>query len=436
MISERPDENSEPEQIERLAIQLLQPFAAKAFRRPVPEQELSRYVAFVSRAVEQGATFERGMQLAITALLVSPHFLFHIEGEPGGSGDQTAADLAEFALASRLSYFLWSSPPDDELYQLAAAGKLHQPDVLQSQVRRMLGDPRSQALVKNFAGQWLNLRRLDEIAPTDESIPGLDAQLKTAMRTETELFFAWVMEANRPITDLLDAPVTFVNERLAQHYGLEGVTGDQFRRVDLSNTSRAGLLSQASILTITSKPTRTSPVKRGKWILENILGDAPPEPPANGPALEETAASNPDLPVREQLAIHRADATCNSCHQLMDELGFGFEEFGPLGRTRQQDDVGRNVDPSGKLPSGEVFLGANELISLLKKQRSEDFARCLTEKMFTYALGRGVTRRDRPIIDTIVANTAQDDYRFVRLVTEIVTSKPFAPAAFSAGDTL
>ena len=417
--------------LEDMAEKVLRPFMERAFRRPVDEREIERYVPFTTRAVAQGQTFERGIQQALTAVLVSPHFLFHIEGQAGT--DSASTDLASYALASRLSYFLWSSMPDQELWELAATRDLEKPEVLSKQVKRMLQDPKSAALVKNFAGQWLNLRRLDEIAPTDESIPGLDEELKHAMRTETELFFTWALEEDWPALDLLDARVTFVNQRLAEHYGIPGIKGDAFQQVDLSQTLRLGLLSQASILTITSNPTRTSPVKRGKWVLENILGDAPPNPPANVPALEEVSQANPDLPLREQLAIHRQNATCNSCHQLMDEIGFGFEEFGPLGKLRSNDDLGRVVDPAGKLPTGETYRGAAELIALLKVQRSENFVRCLTEKLLTYALGRGVTRRDRATIDTIVANAAQDEHRLVRIITEIVQSPPFTQSGSLVG---
>lgn len=425
----------DPASVQVLSREFVARFAPRAFRRPVADAEVERYAKFVSLAVEQGETFERGVQVALTAMLVSPHFLYHIEGEPLSTADApaTPAVLANYALASRLSYFLWSTLPDEELFDLAAAGKLQEADVLQAQVHRMLADERSAALVSNFAGQWLNLRRLDEIAPDDNSIPGLDSELKSAMRRETELLFTWVLRENRPVSDLLDAPVTFVNERLAKHYGIAGIQGPEFRQVDLGDTSRAGLLTQASILTITSNPTRTSPVKRGKWILENILGDAPPDPPPNVPTFEETAKSQPDLPLREQLQIHRQDATCNSCHQLMDELGFGFERFGPLGQNRDHDDAGKPVDAAGVLPSGERFTGSAELIQLLKSQRSQDFVRCFAEKMFTYALGRGVTRRDRPILDQIVANAAADDYRLERIVTEIVQSQSFAPRRQTAG---
>lgn len=431
-------EEAEQAEVEQLARKLLRPFAAKAFRRPVSENEVNKYAGLASAAVKQGATFERGMQFSVMAILVSPHFLFHVEGEANATpGEELKGEelqnLEQYALASRLSYFLWSTMPDDELFALAAAGKLSDPETLKQQTRRMLADPRSEAFVDNFAGQWLNLRRLDEIAPNDDSIPGLDGELKSAMRNETEHFFTWVMRENRPILDLLQAKTTFVNQRLADHYGLPDVAGPEFQQIDLSATSRAGLLSQASILTITSNPTRTSPVKRGKWVLENILGDAPPDPPDDVPPLEEVAEANPELPLRDQLRVHRESATCNSCHQLMDEIGFGFEGFGPLGENRTQDDVGRDVDPTGQLPSGESFHGAAELVAILANKRSEQFVRCFTENLMTYALGRGVTRRDRATIDFVLANAAADNYRFERLVIEIVTSKPFMAAALTEG---
>jgi len=397
------------------------PLLLRAFRRPATEAELARMTALVENSIKAGDTFEEGMQVALIATLVSPHFLFRAEWDdrPG------VHDLSDYELASRLSYFLWSSMPDDELFALAAAGKLRQPATLEHQVRRMLADPKSESLVQNFVTQWLNLRLLDGAAPDPKAFPAFDNELKSAMRRETELFAAAIIREDRSILDFVSGRFTFVNERLARHYGLEGsgLDGIEFRRVDFKDEKRAGVLTQASILTLTSNPGRTSPVKRGKWILENLLGSAPPDPPPDVPDLEATQKSQPNLPLRKQLEIHRQSAVCASCHRTMDELGFGLENFDAVGRWREQDGPFR-VDASGKLPGGAKFNGPLELARVLDKRRAE-FARCLAEKMLTFALGRELSPPDRCAVDTIVEEVENREYRFSAVVTAIDKNDPF-----------
>lgn len=415
----RPDQNTS---VQEAAEKVFAQFLPRAFRRPVTPEEIRKYVKLVQFVVAQGESYERGLQVALQGVLVSPHFLFRIEQDPAPDDPDGKRRLNDFELATRLSYFLWSSMPDDELFRLAQAGKLHQPDVLEQQVRRMLQDPKSQALVKNFAGQWLNLRLLDDVTP-DRKRFSFDEALRSAMRTETELFFRAVMREDRSILDFLDGNFTFVNERLAKHYGIAGVKGDAFRRVSLQGSPRAGVLTQASILTLTSNATRTSPVKRGKWILENIFDDPPPAPPPNVPPLDEKKIAAGNLSLRKQLEIHRANPVCASCHDTMDTLGFGFENFDAVGRWREKD--GRNpVDASGRLPDGSNFNGPLELVRLLKK-RKDEFTRCFVKKMLTFALGRGLEYYDKCLIDEISAAVKQRDYRFSAVVLEIVRSDAF-----------
>ena len=372
-------------------------------------------------AWESGDSIEQGMRLVLQAVLVSPHFLFRIERDLDPNNPDAIHEVDPYELASRLSYFLWSSMPDDRLIERATSLELLQPDVLEQEVTRMLADPRSQAFVENFAGQWLELRNLELAAPDPELFPEFDDELRSALRTETELFFETVLREDRGMADFLDGRFTFLNERLARHYGVEGVEGREFRRVSLDGNQRSGILTQASVLLLSSYPTRTSPVLRGKWLLESILGAPPPPPPDGVPELEETDASTGTL--RQQLEKHRANPACAVCHEKMDALGFGMENYDPIGRWRTQD-RGLPVDTSGVLPSGESFAGPAELKEILKDQTA-DFARCLTEKMLIYALGRGLENFDQPTVDGIVNSLAEDDYRFSRLIFEIVNSKPF-----------
>lgn len=405
------------------ARRILERFAFRAFRRPVQADEVDRLVSLVGQALDRGRSFEEAIQVGIAATLVSPHFLFRVEDDRVADPAESIRELNDFELAARLSYFLWSSMPDDELFQLAGEGRLRQPSVLEAQVRRMIADPKSASLVENFAGQWLNLRNLEEVSPDPTRFPSFDTELKRAMRRETELLFKTVMREDRSVAEFLTADFTFVNQQLAEHYGIEGVEGDDFQQVALPADQRAGLLTQASILTLTSNPTRTSAVKRGLWIMENILGTPPPDPPPNVPELEEAQEASQAATLREQLVMHRENAVCASCHIQMDELGFGFENFDPIGRWRTEDG-GHPVDSSGELPDGQSFQGPIELVAILS-QRNHDFAKVLAGKMLTFALGRGLEYYDQCAVDDIAQQMQQNDYRFSSLVLGIVTSEPF-----------
>jgi hypothetical protein len=395
-------------------------FATRAYRRPVSDEEVGRLLGLVRLARDNGDDREVGFKLACKAILVSPHFLFRVEKDPP---DPNAIRLLnEYELASRLSYFLWSSMPDAELFRLAQEGRLRQPGVLEGQVKRMLQDERARALVDNFAAQWLQLRDLKEFSPDPKRFPDFDESLRQAMRQETEEFFLHIVHEDRSILDFLDGNYTFVNGRLARHYGLTGVKGSTFQKVSLEGTPRGGLLTQASILSVTSNPTRTSPVKRGKWVLDNLLGMPPPPPPPNVPQLQEDGSRSKGT-LRQQMEQHRQNPVCASCHQRMDPIGFALENFGAIGAWRTMD--GKHpIDASGALPSGKEFKGPVELRAVLKEQK-EAFARCLTEKLLTFALGRGLERTDRCYVDDIVKDLEQGGYRFSRLVLAIVHSDPF-----------
>ncbi len=409
--------------VEQAAREVLQPFVRRAFRRPARPGEVERYVQLVKMVVDKGESYEHGLRVAVAGVLVSPHFLFRVEQDPAPDDPDQTHPLNDYELASRLSYFLWSSMPDERLFELAEAGTLHRDDVLRTEVARMLRSEKAQALVENFGGQWLNLRNLDGVTPDPTRFPEFDEDLKRAMRKETELFFASVMREDRSLLDFLTADFTFVNERLAQHYGLKEVAGEDFRRVVLDGNRRRGILTHASVLTLTSNPTRTSPVKRGKWILENILGTPPPDPPPNVPELEEAQTAAPDASLREQLELHSRDPGCAVCHRKMDALGFGLENFDAVGRWRDRDGS-LPVDATGSLPGGVTFRGPAEMAEYLAGQK-EPFSRALAGKMLTYALGRGLEFYDRCAIDKIVEALEPNDYRFSVLVTEIVKSEPF-----------
>lgn len=397
--------------------------AGRAFRRPVTDGEVERLARYVEMAEEQGDSFERGIQLALQAILVSPHFLFRVELDKDPNNPKSARLLGDYELASRLSYFLWSSMPDDTLFTLAREGRLKNKSVLVEQARRMLKDPKARALAENFAGQWLQLRNLSNMAPDTGRFPTFNEELRAAMRTETEMFFESIVQEDRSILEFIDAPYTFLNERLAKHYGLQGVSGESFRRVQLADNRRGGLLTQASILTVTSNPTRTSPVKRGKWILEQILGTPPPPPPPNVPDLPDNKGGPLSGTLRQRMEQHRKDPNCASCHTRMDALGFGFENYDAVGAWRTQDGDAQ-IDPSGVLPDGKRFQGPAELKSVLKTQKSL-FVRNMADKLLTYALGRGTESYDRCVIDTVASAVVKQNYRFSSLVTEIVTSDPF-----------
>jgi hypothetical protein len=399
---------------------ILSNLASRAYRRSVSSQEVDELVMIASGAQKRGGSFEGGLSLAVATMLASPNFLFRIDRERPSS--ESVGSTSQYELASRLSYFLWSSMPDEELLLAAERGRLRRRDVLNAQVLRMLADPKAEALVKNFAGQWLETRRLDSVQPDRERYPDFDDYLRTSIKKETELFFQYVMQKDCSILDFIGAPYTFLNERLARHYGIRGVTGTEFRRVDLTGTGRSGILTQASVLTVSSYGNRTSPVLRGKWVLENILNAPPPPPPANVPSLNEDAVGSL-ASLRQQLEEHRKNAVCASCHSRMDPLGFGLENYDAVGAWRTMD--GKfPIDSSGVLPNGRTFHGAEELKALLKEQRNA-FAEGLTEKMLIYALGRGIERYERPDMKQIVAGLAANDYKFSSLVLGIVNSAPF-----------
>lgn len=419
LVTASPDSKTD---IITAAQKVLLPVMEKAFRRQVSKSEVFRYAGLVRSAVDNmGETYEQGISLAIQAILVSPDFLFRIEKDPPAG--ETERQLDEYEVATRLSYFLWSSLPDDELFQLAKTKQLLKPEVLKKQVRRMLKDDKAEALVANFASQWLNLRNLDEISPNTDVFKDFNDKLRKDMRSETELLFSTIMKEDRSVEDLLAADYTFVNQRLAKHYGIDGVKSDKFERVSLKGTNRAGVLTHASILTLTSNPGRTSPVKRGKWIMENIFGDPPPPAPPNVPELEETAAVSPDLSLREQLALHREDPGCASCHKAMDPLGLGLENFNAIGQWREKDE-GHPIDASGSLPSGESFDGPLQLIQIISNRRDQ-FRQTLAEKMLTYALGRGTEYYDKCTIDNCMLSMKERGNRFSALVEGIVLSDPF-----------
>jgi hypothetical protein len=401
---------------------ILSSFAPRAFRRPLTAKEVEPFLNIYALVRKQGDSFEEGIAAAMEAILVSPYFLFRIES----ARTQTASALAplgDFELASRLSYFLWSSMPDSELLRVAGEGRLRQPAVLTAQVKRMLKDAKSQALVENFAGQWLQFKNIDVMKPDGERFMDFDESLRHSMRRETELFIGNLIAQDASVLDLIDCNYTFLDERLARFYGVPGVIGPQFRRVDMSKTQRGGgILSQASILTISSYSTRTSPVLRGKWVLENILNAPPPPPPPSVPALDDTTAGQ-TASLRQQMEAHRKSAACASCHASMDPLGFGLENFDAIGAWRTVD--GKfPVDASGTMPGGKSFNGPAELKDLLKQNR-EVFLRGLTEKMLTYALGRGLERYDRPAVSAIAAKLPANNYRFSELVLGIANSLPF-----------
>ena len=405
-------------------------FAERAWRRPLSEQEMRRVTGFIQIATQNGETADKGVQLAMQAVLVSPHFLFRIEQDREATRPDGAYPISEFDLASRLSYFLWASTPDDELFKLAVEGKLREPEVLEAQVKRMLKNPKARALGEVFAPQWLQIRGLKSFAPDPKMFPTFDEPLRNAMMGETEKFFQYIVDEDRSVLELIDSDYTLMNERLAKHYGVEGVKGSEFRKVKLPDRRRGGVLAQASVLTVTSNPTRTSPVKRGKWIMDNILGTPPPPPPPDVPELkEEKAALSGTL--RQRMEQHRANPACATCHQRMDPLGFGFENFDVIGGWREKE--GKfPVDASGVLPD---FNSVQELKQMLATTHRADFYRCLTEKLLTYALGRGMERSDRCTIDEIARDLSKNQYRFSVLVLNIVKSDAFQMRKSKLGGT-
>lgn len=433
-------------------------FAERAFRRPVSGEEVERVLALVDAVRGSGSERERrgrgdgpragdqqreagqrrlsneSLQLACTAILTSPHFLFRIEqdAQQESEGDLPNGELAageavsvrslnDYEIATRLSYFLWSSMPDEKLFDLAAKGELRQAPTLHAQVDRMLADPKARALVDNFAGQWLQLRDVANLSPDPGRYPGFDEELRAAMLQETELFFEAIVREDRSVLEFLNADFSYVNERLARHYGIADVQGQEFRRVALP-AQRRGVLTHGSILLLTSNPTRTSPVKRGQWILDNFLGESPPPPP---PGIEELEDDDETLgSLRERMEQHRANPSCAVCHRQMDALGFGLENFDAIGAWRETD--GRfAIDPAGELPGNQRFSGPAELMQVLAEQKQEAFTRRLAEKLLTYGLGRGLGPYDRCAVNAILDQAAAEQFRVSALVKAIVTSEPF-----------
>ena len=404
------------------AREILSNLARRGYRRPVTDQDLEGLLDFYHAGVDDGG-FEAGIELALRRLLASPEFLFRITRDPAGVAPDSNYPVSDLELASRLSFFLWSSIPDDELLDLAEAGELREPAVLETQVQRMLADERSAALIENFAGQWLYLRNVPALIPHEDLYPDFGDALRQAMQRETELFVESVMREDRSVLDLLTADYTFVNERLARHYGIPNVYGSHFRRVTLPDTRR-GLLGHASILAATAYPTRTSPVLRGKWVLENLLGTPPPSPPADVPSLEETTETGDSLSMREAMEKHRANPTCAACHKMMDPPGFAMEQYDAIGRWRTRSESNEPIDASGVLPDGTEFDGVAGLRDALLERR-ELFVTTLTEKLMTYALGRGVEYYDAPTVRAIVRESEQNNDRFSSLILGVVRSAPF-----------
>ncbi|HXB73828.1 MAG TPA: DUF1592 domain-containing protein [Candidatus Acidoferrales bacterium] len=413
------DPNSGPACVDKILTNL----AHHAYRRPVTRAEVASLVRFVAMAKANGQNTEQGIQLALQAMLVSPNFLFRIEHDASPTDPTKVHSVTDVELASRLSYFLWSGMPDDELLGLAEAGKLRTPGVLDAQVKRMLADPKSSALADNFAGQWLELRNLDVVKPDPQKFPEWGPELRDAMKMETRLFFDYALRENRPLADFLDARYTFLNDRLAKFYGIPDIKGPDFRKVDLATEQRGGILSQASVLTVSSYPTRTSVVIRGKYILNNILGSPPPPPPDPLPPPIDEGAVGTSASLRQQMEAHRADAACAGCHSKMDPLGFALENYDGIGKWRTMD--GKfPVDSSGVLPNGKSFSTPAGMRTVLRDQLPE-FARCIVEKMLTYSLGRGLGPYDRRTVEQISRNLSASEYPFQTIVFEIVRSLPF-----------
>jgi mono/diheme cytochrome c family protein len=417
--------SASPKAEEVRAREILTPILRRAYRRPVNDEDLRKPLQFFREGSADGAGFDAGIENALAAILVSPHFLLRVERDPAGVAPHAVYRLADLDLASRLSFFLWSSIPDDALLEAAARGDLRQPRLLEAQVRRMLTDERARSLVTNFASQWLHLRKLDATAPDARLFPDFDDNLRQSLREETELFVESILREDRSVIDLISADYTFLNERLAKHYGIPNVYGSRFRRVSFAgepDRQRGGLLRQGSILTVTSYATRTSPVIRGQWILANLLGEPPPPPPPNVPALESNNVSA-SLPIRQRLAAHRTNPVCASCHDVMDPIGFALENFDAVGHWHEKENY-HPLDAKGALADGSEFQGVAGLEAGILR-RPELFAGTLTEKLLIFALGRGIEPTDAPAVREIVRGAQADNFRFSSLILGVVNSTPF-----------
>ena len=408
------------------AAQILSRVARQAYRRPVTEEDVTLLLEFFDRGREQGGSFDHGIQFALEFMLSDPDFLIRSYSDTEQFSDGAIYELNDLELASRLAFFIWSSAPDETLLELAERGRLSDPVVYDQQVRRMLADERGvNTLVEDFAAQWLNLRRLDEVTINTVLFPHYDVSLLEAFGRETELFIRETLRTDSSILDLLSADYTFVNERLARHYGVEGIYGSRFRKVELrDNTQRGGLLAHGALLTVTSYPGRTSPVLRGKWLLDNMLGTPPPSPPPNVPTLTEVNTGQTPKGIRERLAQHRSDPVCSSCHTVIDPIGFALENFDVIGAWREFDEVGNPVDPSGNYPGGVEFAGFADLREWML-ERGDRFAHNVTEKLMTYALGRRVEYYDQPVIRQIVREAASENYSWSSILLGVVKSAPF-----------
>ena len=416
------DLNINPENRIQHAKRILWDFTNRAYRRKVPESEIDRLLKFVQIGINEGGkyAFEKGIKLACQAVLTSPYFLFRGEIQPDPDNPDATYRIDEYSLASRLSYFIWSTMPDEELFKHATESTLRKN--LRSQVSRMLKDPKAIALTDNFAGQWLQLRDVPTVDPDPKTYGKLDSHLKSSMQRETQMLFEHVLKEDLPITELINAKYSFLNKKLANHYGIKGVKGNGFQKISLEGTRRRGMLTHASVLTVTSNPTRTSPVKRGKWILENILGTPPPDPP---PGVEELD-NNKELKgnLRQRLEQHRDDPNCASCHALMDPLGFVYENFDGVGKWRDEDE-GSPITTAGELVTGESFNNHEEFQKILTDSKLDDYLRCSSEIMMTYALGRGVEFYDKPAVDSVVKSLKINDLKISSMVLGIVESVPF-----------
>ena len=405
------------------AEQIFKEFVKKAYRRPVKQEEIDRLLTLFKKLETQGEPFEKCIQFCLKAVLVSPHFLFRIELDSQPNNPNSIHAVTDWELATRLSYFLWASMPDEDLFRLASQNKLHEKDVLISETKRMLKDPKAKALTDNFAAQWLQLRTLQTASPDKQTYPAYDPALKQAMVRETELFFEYILKEDRSVLEFLDSDYTFVNARLAKHYGISGVTGSEFQKVKLADKSRGGIFGQASFLTLTSNPTRTSPVKRGKWILDNILGTPPPPPPPEAGMLDESKEVVLKGSLRQRMEQHRANPSCATCHQKMDPLGFGLENFDGIGGWRTTEGKFK-VDSTGELPGGLKFSGPEEMRRVLLG-KVDLFRRCLAEKMLTYATGRGLEYYDKCALDDISKSLSTNQDRFSALVLAVVQTDAF-----------
>jgi hypothetical protein len=424
----------ESNQERECALQILSTLTSKAFRRRATEADLHEMMAFFHAGREQGGSFDYGIEAALQRILADPEFIYRRELEPPGAAPGSPYGISDLELASRLSFFLWSSLPDEELIELASQDRLHDPKVLEQQVERMIADSRSDAFIENFTGQWLNVRGMAASEPVVDLFPDFDSTLRQAFRREIELFFGSVIHEDRSILELLTADYTFVNERLAKHYGIPGVYGSQFRRVTLPPEldMRRGLLGKGALLTITSDAARTSPVKRGKWYLETFLGISPPDPPPGVETDLKPVEGDAPKTLRARLEAHRVSPTCAGCHQTFEPMGLAMENFDAVGRWRTED-AGLPIDPTGVTNDGTQLDGIRSLREFTVSN-GEMFAQSVTEKLLTYAIGRGLEYEDMPLVRSITHDAAEHDYRFSSLLLGVISSPAFTMNVKSAAN--